>query len=843
MEGADPGTIALVADDRLITRGELSDLIAARRIELALPDRSLVVLTGQTSLEWVVTYLALLAARHVPLLASDHVERLAGAWSPAAVVEATPGGVVIERRHEAVSSEVELHDDLALLLSTSGSTGVPKLVRLSHRNLSSNARAIADYLQLRPGDRGITSLPLHYCYGLSVIHSHLIAGASVVLTGASVVDPCFRDALRRHRVTNIAGVPHTFHLLERVGAEQIHVPSLRLVTQAGGRLPAADVIAWLDRTEGWGADFYVMYGQTEATARMAYLPPALARRHPDAIGRAIPGGSLRLEPVAHDAASGDAGDLGDVGELVYRGPNVMLGYATSAADLALGAIVDELRTGDLARFRPGDGVYEIVGRRSRFVKPFGLRIDLDALQRSLATDVHDADEIAVAGDDSGIAVLAPGAQTAAVNAAALAIVGLPPASVAVRTDVPVPRTASGKIDESAVIASARERHDAQTDSTPSTESVAAIYSSVLRRDHIADDDTFVALGGDSLSYIECSIRLEAALGRVPNDWHLTAVSALTPERRHRLARLDTTVVLRAIGICAVVATHMHLWFFPGGAHLLLAVVGFNLSRFLMPIADTGQRLIAGLRTAARAAVPTVTWVGIGAMIGATQGLGTFLLVNNYVGPQSHSGDHWHFWFIEVFVHLVVVTTVLLAIPAVRRADDRHPYLVPLACFAVLLVFRMEWAQMGDWYNLRYRTHGVAWFFALGWLVHRSTTARTRLLTSVLCVVSIPGFFQYATREWFITSCLLVLLWRRDLPVPRVLVRPLAAVAAASMWIYISHFTLWPPLVDVLGVHLAYVPTIAGGVAVWTTAHRVGPAIGSAVRRRNVGDRSLLVRIA
>ena len=135
MEGADPGTIALVADDRLITRGELSDLIAARRIELALPDRSLVVLTGQTSLEWVVTYLALLAARHVPLLASDHVERLTGAWSPAAVVEATPGGVVIERRHEAVSSEVELHDDLALLLSTSGSTGVPKLVRLSHRNL------------------------------------------------------------------------------------------------------------------------------------------------------------------------------------------------------------------------------------------------------------------------------------------------------------------------------------------------------------------------------------------------------------------------------------------------------------------------------------------------------------------------------------------------------------------------------------------------------------------------------------------------------------------------------------------------------------------------------------
>ena len=848
LAGVSDAQVALVADDRVLTRRELADLVALRQSELALPDRrSVVTLTGPNSLEWVVTYLALLDAGHVPLLAASHVDRLAAAWSPAAVVSATATGIDIDRRWADPTNAPDLHPDLALLLSTSGSTGDPKLVRLSHRNLSSNARAIAEYLDLGPGDRGITALPLHYCYGLSVLHAHLVAGASVVLTDASVVDPCFRRALERYSVTNVAGVPHTFELLERVGVEQLRVPSLRLVTQAGGKLGGEAVDRWLDRTAAWGADFVVMYGQTEATARMAYLPPDLARRHPGAIGRAIPGGSLRLDPVEAGAEDVD----GDVGELVYRGPNVMLGYARTPADLSLGRTVDELRTGDLARFHATDGVFEIIGRRSRFVKPFGLRIDLDDVERELgatlnvamsndgASEVEVAAEIAVGGDDHGIAIVAPGADAGAVRGAAARHTTLPPRCISVATDTPIPRTSSGKVDSAEIVRLARARsadaEPSRRDERRDERSVAAIFASVLGRDDIGADDTFVALGGDSLSYIECSIRLEAALGEVPNDWHLTPIGALTPGRRRRLARLDTTVLLRAVGICVVVSTHMRLWYFPGGAHLLLAVVGFNLSRFLIPIADTGQRLLAGLRTAGRAAVPTITWITIGAAVGATQGLGTLLLINNYVGPASHSGDHWHFWFIEVFVHLVLVTTVVVSIPAVRRADRRFPYLVPLACLGVFLLLRMDWAQMGDWYNVRYRTHGVAWFFALGWLVHRSTTSWTRLLTSALCLVTIDGFFRYAPREWFITGCLIVLIWHRELPIPRPAVRPIALVASASMWIYISHFTVWPLLVDWVGVRVAYVPTILVGVAIWAIGNRMHPAAVALVRRRRPRD--------
>ena len=160
----------------------------------------------------------------------------------------------------------------------------------------------------------------------------------------------------------------------------MHVPTLRFMTQAGGRMAPERVRAWLDRTEQWGVELFVMYGQTEATARMAYLPPSLARRHPGAIGRAIPGGHLELRPVE--------GVPDGVGELVYRGDNVMLGYATAQDDLALGATIDELATGDLGRYDPTDDVFEVVGRRSRFVKPFGLRIDLDAVEVALAGAGH-----------------------------------------------------------------------------------------------------------------------------------------------------------------------------------------------------------------------------------------------------------------------------------------------------------------------------------------------------------------------------------------------------------------------------------------------------------------------
>ncbi|MER5836540.1 AMP-binding protein, partial [Streptomyces sp. NPDC002130] len=360
---------ALITPSGEVTYRALAERVAATAERLG-RTRRLVLLAGANRADALVVHLAALAGGHPVLLvpgdSTSTIDALTAAYDPDVVARPDEHGAwtLDERRRTSTHT---LHPDLALLLSTSGSTGSPKLVRLSHDNLQSNAESIAAYLGIRQSDRAATTLPPHYCYGLSVIHSHLLRGAGLILTERSVADTAFWEEFRAARGTALAGVPYTFDLLDRVGFARMRLPHLRYVTQAGGRLAPERVAAYaeLGRRSGW--ELFVMYGQTEATARMAYLPPALAHERPETIGVPIPGGSFRLRPVDGIASP-------DTGELVYSGPNVMLGYAETPADLALGRTLEELPTGDIARRAP-DGLYEIVGRRSRFIKILGLRLD------------------------------------------------------------------------------------------------------------------------------------------------------------------------------------------------------------------------------------------------------------------------------------------------------------------------------------------------------------------------------------------------------------------------------------------------------------------------------------
>ncbi len=804
--------------------GELRAEVMARGGGLDLSPRSVVVLTGPAGIEWIATYLALLHAGHVPLLAGDCVGPLVDAWDPDAVITATAHGVEVERR-PGRHRQAEPHPDLAMLMSTSGSTGSPKLVRLSHRNLVSNAEAIIDVLRLTADDCGITSLPLHYCYGLSVLHAHLAAGARVVATTASVVDPCFASAVRDHGVTSIAGVPHTFDLLEAAEPDAALGPSVRLLTQAGGRMDLAAQQRWRARAAANDAEFVVMYGQTEATARMAYLPPDLAASCPAAVGIAIPGGTLRVEPHA-DRTDG-------VGELVYRGPNVMMGYATMPEDLAAGPVLDELRTGDLGRFDADHGVFEVVGRTSRFIKPYGLRIDLDVLESRLRAALG---PVVATGDDQRLVVAAPGQDRAAVAALVHDVCGLPMSGTTVLVDA-IPRTAAGKVDDAALRASAAAAEGelvcADVARALDARPVSAVLAGILGRATLAPDDTFVSAGGDSLSYIEASMRIEQVVGVVPDDWQhrpMSELDAWSPSRPR--GRLDTTVLLRAVGICTVVATHMHLAFFPGGAHLLLAVAGYNLSRFQLGLPATAQRVQASLRTVGRVAVPTVLWATTMFALGRGYGWTTLGLVNNYLGPRGHENGAWHFWFIEAFVQLCLVATALLAVPGVRRLDRRLPYAFPLAVLAAALAIRgVSFAGLDDPLNLRFRTHGVAWLFVLGWLVQRSNGAGQKLLTCLLAAAAIFGFFDQPVREGFIVAGLALLTWARTIAFPRRLVPAASSLAAASMWILISHFQVWPELHPRLPMAVAYPATILVGIAIW----RLAESAPRWVRRRVTTD--------
>ena len=277
--------LAVIAGDTHLTHRELADRVAARAQGWG-PARRLVLVEGANTLGSLVAYLAAVQHGHVALVVPGGrdapSEAIVRAYDPDIVCRAGADDVRrAETRHD-------LHPDLALLLSTSGSTGSPKLVRLSRDNVASNAAAIADYLDLGAGDRAITALPLHYCYGLSVLHSHLVAGrASCSPSSASSTSASGTCSPPPGR-PSFAGVPHTFELLAASRFEERELPALRHVTQAGGRLAPESVRRWagVGRDRGW--DLVVMYGQTEATARMAWLPPALADQHPGSIGIADP---------------------------------------------------------------------------------------------------------------------------------------------------------------------------------------------------------------------------------------------------------------------------------------------------------------------------------------------------------------------------------------------------------------------------------------------------------------------------------------------------------------------------------------------------------------------------
>lgn len=306
-------------------------------------------------------------------------------WMPTARVDEI-GGETIYKYQEyslqqmAYDNSIEdkrINPELQLCLTTSGSTGSPKLVRLSERNLESNAESIAQYLNISASERAITSLPMYYSYGMSVINSHLIMGATLLLTDKTVMQREFWSFLKEQKATSIAGVPYTYEMLKRLRFFRMDLPALKTMIQAGGKLNAAFVKEYVDFAEQNNKQFIVMYGQTEAAPRISYLPFDKAVEKNASIGIAIPGGELSVVDADGNAIKQPEVD----GELLYHGENVCLGYAESRADLNKG---DEnhgvLHTGDIAKFDK-DGYFYITGRMKRFVKIWGNRTNLDATEQ------------------------------------------------------------------------------------------------------------------------------------------------------------------------------------------------------------------------------------------------------------------------------------------------------------------------------------------------------------------------------------------------------------------------------------------------------------------------------
>ena len=399
-------SISLIDSDGMqVTYGDI--LQFSHGLRQVISERTLVFVLCSNCVGAAMGYLGALTNHIVPLMlgASMDGELLAGLidiyhpryiWKPLDLVSEQEEILFEQYGYGLIATGLDtyqMYEDLSLLLTTSGSTGSPKLVRHSYNNLEAQARNISAFFELNETERPMLDLPINYTYGLSVLNSHLYAGSTVLLTSLNVLDPGYWEFFNKKEATSITNVPYYYEILKKLRFFRMNLPSLRTLSQGGGKLSEKLHQEFAEYAQNTDKRFIVTYGQTEGSARMAYLPPEYALSKCGSIGKAIPNGYL----FVIDEEGNEITEPGVVGEMVYKGPNVTLGYAQKGEDLTLG---DErqgiLHTGDMVK-RDSDGFFYIVGRKSRFLKLCGFRVGLDECENMIkqAFDV----ECACVGND------------------------------------------------------------------------------------------------------------------------------------------------------------------------------------------------------------------------------------------------------------------------------------------------------------------------------------------------------------------------------------------------------------------------------------------------------------
>ncbi|NMH59651.1 AMP-binding protein [Alteromonas ponticola] len=434
---------ALISDADSITYAGLQKRVDQRINEWQLRVgslRPLMLLRMANTIDSVVNYLACLQA-HYPCIV---VNSNARDEIVAAIVQQFSPNVLIEEGSFRLLSQQQLNlaAELAILLSTSGSTGSQQFVALSMQNLIANTRSILAFLPIENSDVTLASLPFSYSYGLSVLHTHLAMGAGVRLTDLTVMDKGFWTLLKEANIASLNGVPSWYEMLLRLRFERNVLPNLRYLTQAGGKLAEPLVVKLADYADHNNKQLFVMYGQTEATARMAYLPAHKVAAKPGSIGQALPDGQLAIinedgEPIRSAL---------EKGELVYQGPNVMLGYVNKHEGLASFSPSHTLHTGDIGYFDE-EGDFFITGRLKRIIKLFGERCSLDEVEFAL---MQSGSDVRCVGKDDELVICCTSGQCDAIKQCAIQLLRVPPKSIKTYQIKEWPLLANGKTDYTAL---------------------------------------------------------------------------------------------------------------------------------------------------------------------------------------------------------------------------------------------------------------------------------------------------------------------------------------------------------------------------------------------------------
>jgi acyl-coenzyme A synthetase/AMP-(fatty) acid ligase len=397
----------ILADDNVeLTCGELLSFI--EQFKNKIPERSLVFLFSENTVISVSYYLACLQAKVVPLILGVNTDfelttNLINTYTPnylilpekiaskyhGEIIWNTKGYSVIKLNLD----KHEMYSELALLLPTSGSTGSSKLVRHSYVNIESSASNVSSFFELNDSDKAFMFLPMYYTMGLSIINSYLKTGASVLLTNASLTDSKFWSSIKTRGITSITGVPYSFEIFKKMRFFNMKFPDLKILTQGGGKLSEDLYNDCVIYAQNNNIKFIPTYGQTEGTARLTYLDPKFSSIKRGSIGKSIPNGLITII----DENGIEINENYAEGEMIFKGQNVTLGYAVILQDLKLG---DEFKgvlyTGDIVK-RDEDGFLFITGRKSRFLKLYGIRVSLDEIE-NLIVNKFDIECIAAGND-------------------------------------------------------------------------------------------------------------------------------------------------------------------------------------------------------------------------------------------------------------------------------------------------------------------------------------------------------------------------------------------------------------------------------------------------------------
>ncbi len=367
-------------------------------IKKNIPERSLIFLISQNSVASIISYISSIKNNCVVMLVDiktnvSDISKLITSYEPSFIIAPIDWMKnynknkfkILQNLYEYSIYKTEynvspfLHKDLSVLLPTSGSMGSPKFVRLSKINLKSNADSIIKYLNIDSSQRSITNMPFNYSYMLSIINTFIESGASIYVTKNSIMQKDFWKEFCENKITSLSAVPYIFEMLIKLGLKNLSTSNLNILTHAGGKLDINSAKKIIEFCKEQGIKFISMYGQTEASPRMAYLDWKDCSKKIGSIGKAIPFTEIWLEKDNGEKIQ----NPNEIGELIFRGRNVSMGYSKSIKDLEK---KDEnkgiLKTGDLAYF-DNEGYFYIKGRKNRIVKVFGNRFNLDEIEEKM----------------------------------------------------------------------------------------------------------------------------------------------------------------------------------------------------------------------------------------------------------------------------------------------------------------------------------------------------------------------------------------------------------------------------------------------------------------------------